>query len=46
LRRLLNIVSLSGLGYKISEIGSLPDEKLFKLLAEAQRKESHGDLQA
>jgi hypothetical protein len=44
LRRLLNIVSLSGLGYKISEIGSLPYEKLFKLLAEAQRKESHGDL--
>lgn len=32
LRRLLTIVSLMEAGYKISELGSLPDERLFGLL--------------
>jgi DNA-binding transcriptional MerR regulator len=32
LRRLLNIVSLMEAGYKISELGVLPDERLFGLL--------------
>ncbi|HEY8661969.1 MAG TPA: MerR family transcriptional regulator [Hanamia sp.] len=36
LRRLLNIVSLMESDYKISEIGSLPDAKLNKLLEELQ----------
>lgn len=44
MRRLLNIVSLSALGHKISELCVLQDEDLFKLIAAAQRKESAGDL--
>jgi DNA-binding transcriptional MerR regulator len=32
LRRLLNIVSLMESDYKVSDLGSMPDEKLFKLL--------------
>lgn len=32
LRRLLNIVTLNSAGYKISKIGGLKDEQLFKLL--------------
>jgi DNA-binding transcriptional MerR regulator len=34
LRRLLNIVSLMDAGYKVSELCSMPDEKLFKTLDE------------
>ena len=34
LRRLLNIVSLIKADYKVSEISSLPDKKLFKLINE------------
>ncbi|MDP4283447.1 MAG: MerR family transcriptional regulator [Bacteroidota bacterium] len=34
LRRLLNIVSLTECDYKISEIGSLPDQELFELIKE------------
>lgn len=34
LRRLLNIVSLMNSDYKVSELCSLPDEKLYKLLEE------------
>lgn len=36
LRRLLNIVSLMDEGYKISELGVLPDEQLFKLITDYQ----------
>ena len=32
LRRLLNIVTLAGIGYKISELCVMPDKKLYKLL--------------
>lgn len=32
LRRLLNIVSLMDYGYKISELGTMPDEKLYDLV--------------
>lgn len=39
LRRLLNLVSLTEMDYKISELGSLPDEKLFGLLTKAQLEE-------
>lgn len=39
LRRLLNIVSLTGLNYKISDLGIMPDQQLFKLVGEL-RKES------
>lgn len=41
LRRLLNIVSLTSSGYKISEIGLMPDEQLFSLIREIG-KESPG----
>lgn len=34
LRRLLNIVSLSGNKYKVSELCGMPDKKLFKLLCD------------
>lgn len=34
LRRLLNIVSLSENGYKVSELCSMPDRSLFKLIGE------------
>ena len=44
LRRLLNIVSLSHLDYKISELCSLPDEKLFQLVAATGDKVPAGDL--
>lgn len=35
LRRLLNIVSLADVGYKISELCAMPDKKLFKLIQES-----------
>ena len=35
LRRLLNIVSLSQLNYKVSELCALPDNKLFRLIEES-----------
>ena len=41
LRRLLNIVSLTSSGYKISELGSMQDEQLFSLIREVG-KESPG----
>ena len=44
LRRLLNIVSLSHLDYKISELCSLSDEKLFQLVAATGNKASAGEL--
>jgi hypothetical protein len=34
LRRLLNIVSLSDLDYKVSELCTMPDKKLFRLIEE------------
>lgn len=39
LRRLLNIVSLMESGYKVSELGALPDETLFELLEKINSKE-------
>ncbi|WP_424494301.1 MerR family transcriptional regulator [Salinimicrobium sp. GXAS 041] len=38
LRRLLNIVTLTQSGYKISQIGSMPDEKIFSLIREYEEK--------
>lgn len=40
LRRLLNLVSLTESDYKISELGSLPDEKLYGLLKKVQQESS------
>jgi DNA-binding transcriptional MerR regulator len=36
LRRLLNLVSLQQAGFKVSEVGPLPDEELFTLLKEQE----------
>ncbi len=38
LRRLLNIVTLTQSGYKISQIGSMPNEKIFALIQEYEEK--------
>ena len=38
LRRLLNIVSLTGCGYKISELSILPDKELFRLVKEIKNE--------
>ena len=43
LRRLLNIVSLMKANYKVSEISSLPDKKLFKLIEELSGEEFKKD---
>jgi MerR family transcriptional regulator, light-induced transcriptional regulator len=40
LRRLLNIVSLMETGYKVSELCSMPDKKLFGLLGELQNRDN------
>ena len=40
LRRLLNIVSLMDSGYKISELGTMNDKKLFDLLEQEQQGEN------
>lgn len=40
LRRLLNIVSLMETGYKVSELCSMPDKKLFGLLGELENRDS------
>ena len=44
LRRLLNIVSLMGYEYKISELCSMPDEKLFKIINSHLKNFSSDDL--
>lgn len=44
LRRILNIVSLTQSGYKISELGPMPDNELFNLVAEHEKKHSGDDL--
>ena len=44
LRRLLNIVSLMGYEYKISELCSMPDEKLFKIINSHLKNLSSPDL--
>ncbi len=41
LRRLLNIVSLTESGYRVSQLGSMTDEKLFELVKEAHQKTIH-----
>ncbi|WP_372638618.1 MerR family transcriptional regulator [Fodinibius sp.] len=38
LRRLLNIVSLKNAGYKLGELGAMPDEKLNELVLKKQEK--------
>ncbi len=38
LRRLLNIVSLKNSGYKLSELGAMPDKKLNELVLKEQEK--------
>ncbi|SHG33497.1 DNA-binding transcriptional regulator, MerR family [Fodinibius roseus] len=38
LRRLLNIVSLKNAGYKLGELGAMPDEKLNELVLEEQEQ--------
>ncbi len=44
LRRLLNIVSLIDLDYKVSELCSMPDKKLFQLVDQhANNRELNGD---
>lgn len=43
LRRLLNIVSLMSSGYKISELCSMPDKKLFRLINESLQSYIAGD---
>ena len=42
LRRLLNIVSLSDMDYKISELCGMSDDELFKLIEELKNKEGDG----
>lgn len=44
LRRLLNIVSLTEAGYKISQLGAMEDEQLFALIAELEEKERGSEL--
>lgn len=44
LRRLLNIVSLMGHEYKISELCAMPDEKLFKIIKSHLKNFSSPDL--
>ncbi|GHA42373.1 MerR family transcriptional regulator [Salinimicrobium marinum] len=44
LRRLLNIVSLTEAGYKISQLGAMEDEQLFSLIAELEEKERGSEL--
>ncbi len=44
LRRLLNIVSLMESDYKVSELCSMPDKKLFKLIGELQNKNNTNEL--
>lgn len=44
LRRILNIVSLTQSGYKISELGPMPDHELFSLVAEHEKKHAGDDL--
>ncbi|MEO8819547.1 MAG: MerR family transcriptional regulator [Ginsengibacter sp.] len=39
LRRLLNIVSLMKMDYKVSELSAMPDKKLFKLIEELSVKD-------
>ena len=43
LRRLLNIVSLMNTGYKVSQLGSMPDESLHKLIDKHFAQSSSGD---
>src|SRR5215207_7302876 len=43
LRRLLNIVSLSHFGYKISELCSLPDKEIFKRITKVHDKTVTGN---
>lgn len=38
LKRLLNIVTLADVDYKVSELSKMPDKKLFKLLEELKNK--------
>lgn len=42
LRRLLNIVSLSNMKYKVSELCAMPDQKLFKLVGEVKNETGNG----
>jgi DNA-binding transcriptional MerR regulator len=44
LRRLLNIVSLTEAGYKISQLGAMQDEQLFSLIAKLEEKERGSEL--
>ena len=44
LRRLLNIVSLTEAGYKISKLGAMEDEQLFSLIAKLEEKERGSEL--
>ena len=44
LRRLLNIVSLLESDYKVSELCSMPDKKLFSLVEELPNKAAHNDI--
>ncbi|MGI8892748.1 MAG: MerR family transcriptional regulator [Bacteroidia bacterium] len=46
LRRLLNIVSLMNTDYKLSELCTMPDEKLFTILRELQLKNLSPDSQS
>ncbi len=44
LRRLLNIVSLTEAGYKISQLGAMEDKQLFSLISELEKKQRGGEL--
>lgn len=44
LRRLLNIVSLIKADYRVSEVSSLPDKKLFKLIEELSGRDLKKDM--
>ncbi len=43
LRRLLNIVSLKGNDYKVSELGRMPDERLFELVRALQKNQKRNE---
>lgn len=43
LRRLLNIVSLLGIGYKISELSKMPDKKMNEILTELAKQSTGQD---
>lgn len=45
LRRLLNIVSLRGAEYKVSDLAVLPDEKLFQLIKQEEKKRESPEME-